>query len=925
MKKNNYIQLFVTGWILFLVVALAACSDEYADAALIGKRDINIDLSLSVPGLTPMGTKAMNTNQESSIDDTKIQVLVFEQTGSTEVYRYKAEITNRDLPMLKLKVPTSSGGEKYRLVVLANVDPMAIGEGASKEAVLQQFTFNCMGKWNASSTAPSKFPMWGELNELITFQSDRYVNILLHRALARVDVGVLFKFNNPDPVTGQDYPQKDTDKESVYGMDKFKIKDIRVYRTLNKAYAASSANFMTGNEVTTPWIPANAKYNSNSGAEYATLVEADQHPLVYTLPAGGNSYVREIYIPESGIINAQSNMDNVPCIVVGGYYGSDNTTNITYYRADFANYNNGAVSAFLPILRNHQYVFDIHSVNGPGFETPEQALNSITSPMQLTVVEWNQIPLGFYVQGHYYVNIQEKNIWLEGLPLGEATDITYTVPFESNLELDGSVTKQFSLTWGSAPEARPFDVTVDYVKKEFVFKAKNSNTGPGGDVLRDSLFVEVENFKFVIKVNQKLFNISYNLICDSVKVFGVYREDIPLNYSNYISLSVSSTTPLQGAAYEIKTIEENGIYFYASGSFGEPVSSSPGKYVYTIKLEGQGTPVNEKKEKVLKPFEVIIVSNSMEYTECSTKIIMAYKAKRILTIGANAIYRYGYMLEPNSASRAFVDASINFGTTPKSTVVMEENQNGNAFTIEVMTVGQGMVGEVINYNYLKNILNTFKPEIILTGQAINFYTGIYNTDVIDLLSSFVDAGGVFLMCNEFYPNTASIQAMVQKIMGVNVIGDNQSIGLNQLFTLSGNVDDPIANGPFGDMRGKNWGADGHEMHGFSGLPSSDVIVYSTRTDGKVNMFRHKSKGFFFMGEGGFISNPQRYIGGTYQGSYVYCPFAIDGAYRPIPRTNFTTSMNQPVYNSQIFGNIIAWAISYYEENGIAYPESGNKF
>lgn len=85
------------------------------------------------------------------------------------------------------------------------------------------------------------------------------------------------------------------------------------------------------------------------------------------------------------------------------------------------------------------------------------------------------------------------------------------------------------------------------------------------------------------------------------------------------------------------------------------------------------------------------------------------------------------------------------------------------------------------------------------------------------------------------------------------------------------------------------------------------------------MFRHPNKPFFFMGEGGFISNPQRFIGGSYHGSNVYCPFAIDRNYSAIPRTNYTTNNNETVHNSEIFGNILAWAIDQAEREPIKYP------
>ena len=313
--------------------------------------------------------------------------------------------------------------------------------------------------------------------------------------------------------------------------------------------------------------------------------------------------------------------------------------------------------------------------------------------------------------------------------------------------------------------------------------------------------------------------------------------------------------------------------------------------------------------------------------------------------------RYGYVLEPNTASRAFVDASINFGTDPNSTVTMEqfpddypgENPDGlvsgayplaldfnsaknNAFHVEYMSLTNGrMTGEWIKTDVLEALLENFKPHIILTGQAI------YYTDVdIDLIKDFVDKGGVFLMFNEYYPSVPRTNAMVQELLTTNGVGSNHTqasydyIDYKLLEPQTTEEKDPILKGPFfeGSLAGKDWGSDGICLHGFSGLDPNEVYIYSKRQyDDKesVCFFRHKTKPFLFIGDGGFISNAQRYIGGEYRGSLVYCPFAINSSYQAIPRTNYRAARDKIVYNSQIFGNILTWAVDWAEsDKGIKY-------
>lgn len=930
MKTSNGIINFIGLFLSVVCFALLLGCTEETDQTKAVDNNVSLTLHLNVSQSSQVTSKSFNTAQEERINPANIQILVFEQLADREVFRYQAPITRIEQPLITIQVPASQSNQRYRLVVFANTEVRSIVENTTKEEVVQQYIFNCAGKWDTSSS--STIPMWGELKEPITLQTNQTIQLSLYRALARVDVGLLFKYNNPDPITGEEYPDKETDKESVYGLANFKIKDIRVYRTKSQAYAASQSAYIVDDEVVQPYLPSASNYNSDSGTTYGLLTEADEHPLIYTSPTGCDRYIREIYIPESAEIDETSNMDNIPCLVVGGYYGQGNTEKVTYYRADFASYSRGHISAYRPILRDHQYIFDIKQVNGPGFPTPEQALKSINAPIMLYVEEWNLVHINTATQGNYHFTIEEREIWLDACPLPGQDINQYTIDYETNLELDGTTDKEISYQWASSgnTESAHFDIAFDYANKQIVITAKSDNQNTGEGTRSDQVVLTVENLQFTIQVYQRSAEPDYAIQCESVLVHGKYREGIALNYANYITLDViTQEGNYDGTPYHIRTIEKNGIHFEAEGVFDATQATYLGgnQYCYTLTIPGTGTPTNDSGEGFLSSFNLTITTNSSNPTTCTARIIVGYKTKKILTIGANAIYRYGYMLEPNTASRAFMDASVNFGIDPHSTVTMEENTEGNAFAIEVMTAGKGMSGEVIKYEYLLEMLNTFKPDIILTGQAINYFTSGKNTNVIDLLSSFVDQGGVFIMCNEYYPNASSIEAMVSSLLGGSS-GNNQSIGYNLLFSLpdgSAYENDPILNGPFGDLRGKQWGADGHELYGFTSLPADEVVVYSNRTDGAACMFRHRTKGFFFVGDGGFISNSKKYIGNSYQGSYVYCPFAIDATYRPVARINYTLTHNDAVYNSPLFGNIIHWAVSLSEEQGIVYPDSGNKF
>ena len=952
---------------LFILLSALSCSDSYeGDKRIANENAALVTLDLLVPGVetTESITRAMDVSQEKAIKN--LQVLVFENTATAEVYRNVGEVTSSSNTQLTVKMPLDKA--EYRFVILANAPKLSIADGVAKEEALNEFTFACSSTW-ATNGDRSYIPMWGETRNIVTVDANKSISVSLFRALARVDVGLNFKAQTQGNQT-----------EEVDGLSNFKISSIRVYRTMNKAYVATSTDKMNVNkdDVISSYIPDDAEFNLSNGTSTTDRSVADAYPLLYKLNSPANKYIREIYIPESVMLPSSSSfvsMDDVPCLVIGGHYKGGEET---FYRADFASYTkDGVISkvdSYKEVLRNHRHVFNIKAVNSPGFKEPEQALHSIVTPMELNVSVWNEVPLNMFVQGNKFFQIKDREVVLNAnypvynnsiYPL-----IGVAIPFTTNIKFveSGAIPgypgffkyKNLTFKWNSTGTDyhSRFQALV-YLKdvqhsggplipaNSLVIQTNKENIGGGGTSageISDVLHVTVDNMEFSIKVTQKAANVEYSLMCEETVVNGKYREGVELNYSNYLEVKISSSKDLYTNQTHLNIYSEKrkGIQFAFDGKLDKQGVYQNNKYVYTIKLQGSGTPVKDpydpnnpdKLDGILTRIDKLIInSNSVNNSSCAnTTILFGYKTKRILAIGANAIYRFGYMLEPNTGSRAFVDASINFGIDPKSAVTMEQFPSNyrhpgnypnktdsyaanNAFHIEYMTAGRGMAGERIKEDYLNQMLSGFKPDIILTGQAIDFTDG-----AISAISNFVDKGGVFLMFNEYYPSEESINKMAGAILGSTLTGKNEAIAMHEFaFRLpTGNQykDDMILNGMFGDLRGASWGTDGYFVHGFGGIPMNDVVVYNTRKhDGKPCFFRYQKKPFVFVGDGGFISNDKRYIGPTYVGMIDYCPFAINSAYQPIDRTNYTPS-KFTVSNSKLFGNILTWAVDYAEQYGI---------
>lgn len=991
--KNIIIHNKIYLGLFLIILSLVGCSDISRTERIIidSTEKVNMQLNLSAQSES-LNTRA-SIQRIDVIDPATLQVLVFEVMGDgSEVYRYTAPvIKHMGSSMYTIEANTSAKNEKYRFVILTNVENQTIAEGALKQDVLNQFTFAAAGKWGVTSTDAKLIPMWGELVEPIVVDRDRYINVLLHMALARVDIGLNFKTDNPEDQL-----------DEVLGLPNFKLTSIRVYRTKNKGYVATSKEKLDANNNTIAAnIPADAIYNLADGSVTDKLVEADKSPLLYAVdliqnPKGVDKLIRNIYIPESFVLPAHPSMDEVPCIVVGGYYGEKNiasdTPVETFYRMDFATYKAGTplIDSYKTILRNHRYRFNVKSISHPGFPDEDQALKSIPTNIEVVVEDWMEDLYNFNVQGDYFFSIDKRNIEVPTVDLAGDLDkpkgldaslkdyVWIKVPYRSNISKD-----KYTYNWESSKTDQSDQFEVIIADDAFWFGALPNVPKPGSTeqltARKDVLNLKVLDMSLTLTLNQEPSNTIFVLACDGVKVNGKYREGGTLNYTHTIDVVVRAPIEITNnagvpEAYSIEdrllyiyTKERKGIHFEYRGKLSEDGIAGELKTLngvsfreYKVRLQGYGTPKKDSNDPIspdsnhpdayLMPLEDLMISTNSVSSfadgkvgslTCLTDIIFGYRSKRILTIGSNASYRYGYELEPNSGSRAFVDASINFGIAPNSAVTMaqlpddyyEPSARKRAFHIDIMTRGSGVssLAYEVDATILRKKLTDFKPDIILMGYATSF-----TPEVNGLISDYVNKGGVLIMFTEYYPKSGTINDMVSAVIGAQLDGSNTQIsGTDQLFKMPEDDSDPIINGPFGNLKGKQWGTDGHSLYKFDNFTVPDTKVYNNAPGTNSACFFHHygkrtdgsglEKAFVFLGDGGFISNSSRYLGPTYQGMSVYCPFAIDAQYRPIDRENFLFNnfRKEPGYavsNSKLFGNILAWAVDYAEFKGINKDE-----
>jgi len=380
---------------------------------------------------------------------------------------------------------------------------------------------------------------------------------------------------------------------------------------------------------------------------------------------------------------------------------------------------------------------------------------------------------------------------------------------------------------------------------------------------------------------------TYSISCRSATVNGVYTKGTALTASNTITLPVVVSAL---GSYSITTNTVDGISFSGSGTFTATGNQN-------VTLSGTGTPTSTA-DKVMT-----ITSNSADgATTCNVTVVMTIPVKKVLHIGAETAYGYSAYTGP---SRSLMDSPTNFGTTASSIV----KSGGYTHT---------SLGSNPSNATLLSSLNA-KPDIVIIG-----YPYTPDATAAGYIANYLNSKGVVIA---FEDDSPSSRNMMRAIFSDPTISAGNGSGAGSVYTLV-NTNDPILNGPFGDVRGKNWGEDASTTINISGL-TSGFIPYSyaqpindvtSRTG--ISGLRHTSLNFIWFGDGGFLSN-ENANGNQYLSNTIE-PFVApsSGGYFPVQKTVYGSAGNgyaagsMQVQNSILFANMLAWAIKQAETNGI---------
>lgn len=396
---------------LMMAIGLAGCADETEIHRPVPGAGNDVMITVNIPGsqlpTTPTLRSTAGANGEAVVKT--IDILVFKADGSNPdilTQHVKGEnITQsddeNDSYQVQFKAKLSVDSEATRVVLVANasaqVDAAVEAAGgvdgsAAKTAILSNLTFISSGKWNATgSSNHTPIPMYGEETVNGITKGMKIEDVELIRMLARIDI-----------------------KNSASG---FTLENVYLCSYNKAGYIAPAWNTATGTLFTesdatypytnnlNPVLPADAAVSGMIDYDYAELATAE-------------GMLGEIYTYEAHKASGEEgdfSLMTATCLIIKGVYDNE----YYYYRIDFtdgkdeegrtvndAGFDPSTID-YMPLYRNHRYIFDIESV-GVGYPDAVTALTSLgiknNLKTNLHVVDESQLN-NIIFNGEHYLGV----------------------------------------------------------------------------------------------------------------------------------------------------------------------------------------------------------------------------------------------------------------------------------------------------------------------------------------------------------------------------------------------------------------------------------------------------------------------------------------------------------------------------------------
>ena len=400
---------------------------------------------------------------------------------------------------------------------------------------------------------------------------------------------------------------------------------------------------------------------------------------------------------------------------------------------------------------------------------------------------------------------------------------------------------------------------------------------------------------------------NFTLSCGTAKFNGVYVKGHALDATNTVTFNVNVSDISAGGSWAVTSNMVNGISFAGSGLF---TNTGP----QTVTLKGTGTPTGTD------PITLTFTTNSGDGSAtCTATVNVAIPPMTVLGLGSADGYDYSVFGNPAADNYRMAMSTNNFGTLPTSTVKF-----GDGTTTWKIDPNSGPAASPATV--VSKLNSSTPPDIVVIGYG---WDDDAAGDVSAALTTYLKKGGVVLMfCEQANLNTN----IFTDLYGSGVTSAPNGCGSGARYQFPSMNNDPVINGPFGNLGGAYWGEDASVTSTVSGLPAS-VTVYTIESTsanaagtptggpggaGQVTAFRDNTYSFIWVGDGGFNSD----VNHT---STTICPFYVSqsGGYIPMAKAvqywdggGCSTTGAGPVSNSIFTANALAWALNKAMTSGI---------
>lgn len=373
----------------------------------------------------------------------------------------------------------------------------------------------------------------------------------------------------------------------------------------------------------------------------------------------------------------------------------------------------------------------------------------------------------------------------------------------------------------------------------------------------------------------------YAVNCSSIAIKGRYLKGTSLTSENLITMKVTVSSP---GSYMIETPETQGISFHADGKFNNTGT-------FTVTLSGRGTPT------INTDFPVTVLANTPQgNNSCIATIPVTLPSMTYAVIGRS-------------------NNTYTWDSGPRKSALANGQSFGPDGVVRIMAFTPLWITEDVNTarDYLDGGYNGKYPDVVLYFA----YGAAPDEGLTTALENYIDKNGC-VVYGAADGTSDQVNILMEGLFGTRpAIAQSGGAGDDDVYLISNMQDDPVINGPFGNLSGRHWGEDNGTTGSviIKGLPENSVQVCSARSLSKTIqdpvysiVWYNDSKNFLYFGDcpGSEISNND--IGGY--------PSNYDSRGIPLSKFYGPGNYRQYVYNSALELNAVAWAAKKAATSGI---------